>query len=256
MKIIFLHEIFKELAFILSKNLNCEIVETLKPKINDEYLIIGAHNKTINLLDNKKKFNLTYHILQTEQLNNNIFNNKYYLELLRNSKVYDWSNYNISKLKNIYNINCYGMYSFYFLNPNDFIPFNDRPIDFLFIGSMNLQRDRLKKLLVTLYPDKKIIWDYNNSFYEPLKLKNLLSKTKYVLNLPYYKDSVLEEHRINNALICGCVCLSPFSYDEELNEIYKDYVYFGNLDKLIKNIFNLKPKKEFIDYPKNLLEVF
>ena len=41
------------------------------------------------------------------------------------------------------------------------------------------------------------------SLTEPIKVKEKLSEAKYVLNIPYYTQNSLENHRVNNVLSCG-----------------------------------------------------
>ena len=49
---------------------------------------------------------------------------------------------------------------------------------------------------------------------------------KIVLNIPFYEHKVLETHRINKALSCGCKVVAKKSGDETTDNLYEDYVYF------------------------------
>lgn len=244
MKILNFHPIFNENVIYMSKKYDYEIINNVsKIKEKDYLIVIGAHTCVNQLLDIKEKLNLKYLILQTEQMNNDVFENKYYIKLLKESKVMDWSYYNANKMIRTYGIDITGIFNFPFFNiigDN-----NKRDIDFLFIGSKNDLRVEIKDKLKILYPDKLILFDFDYSFTDNKKLTEILLRTKYVLNIPYYKNSVLETHRINKALCCGCDVISHYSYDNELNERYEKHIHFcSDIVKYISKNIDDMPKKD------------
>ena len=244
MKILNLHSIFNENVLYMSKKYDYEIIQNLNDiKENDYLLIIGAQQNINLLLDLKQKLKLKYLILQTEQINNAIFENKFYIKLLKECKVMDWSFYNANKLIRTFNINITGIYNFPFFNISN--SSTRRDIDFLFIGSKNELRQTIGEKLKEKYKNKFILFDFDYSFTDNKKLTEILLRTKYVLNIPYYENSVLETHRINKALCCGCDVISLFSNDNELNERYEKHIHFcSDIVKYINNNIDDMPKKD------------
>jgi len=59
----------------------------------------------------------------------------------------------------------------------------------------------------------------------PMNMTKKLKKAKYVLNIPYHTHNILETHRINKALSCGCDVVSLYSGDKITDDFYEDYVY-------------------------------
>ena len=149
MKIIILHEIFKELGFILSNHFKCDIVKNINDEPhNSKFILLGGHEKSLLLCELQKTKNFNYVIFQSEQMKSRFLKDKYYLQLLRSNKVLDWSFYNIDKLKRIHNINCVGIYNFQFLlGSGDIIERDKRFFDFVFIGSKNEEREEIRKYI-------------------------------------------------------------------------------------------------------------
>lgn len=244
-KILNFHKIFIENTYILAEKLSLEIVNDFKPNNGETYYIFGSHLHPDRLAIIQETINVKYIILQTEQINSQFFLNKFYLKLLQNPKnvVLNWSN-ELSRLLKKYDVVSKGLFEYQFLPQ----PINDvRDVDFFFCGSITPYRKALTDEIKKIYPDKVCIFDFNWAFEDNKKLTEMLLRTKYVLNIPYYKDNILETHRINKALSCGTIVLSEISYCEELNEKYRKYIHFGNIIKLVKSI-NKLPKKEKLKY--------
>lgn len=116
--------IFNENANILAKRLNIPYVTDFNPKNDDLFIVFGAHQQanTLYFLQEQTKFKCI--IIQSEQYESNTFDNKYYIELLKNNYVLDWSRYNIERFKKQMDIK---VYSFYYY---DFFAFENK-IDLL-----------------------------------------------------------------------------------------------------------------------------
>jgi hypothetical protein len=119
----------------------------------------------------------------------------------------------------------------------------ERDIDILFVGTHCKKREEIFIQLQFQYPDKKIEFVFDNSLIAPIELTKKLQKTKVVLNIPFYEHKVLETHRINKALSCGCKVVSKKSGDETTDNLYEDYVYF--VDDYTDNIDLNKIKKPY-----------
>jgi hypothetical protein len=77
----------------------------------------------------------------------------------------------------------------------------------------------------------------------------LLKNTDILLNIPFYKYNVLESHRINKALSCGCKVVSMYSTDDDANEFYKDYIHFtNNIPKYLESESIKEPKKNWEEF--------
>jgi hypothetical protein len=269
-------EIFSENVLYLNKKYDYQIITDLKNFIENYFLekdkskgangdiprnpihilVFGSHKNPHQLIEIKKNHShLHFIIIQTEQYNSDVFNNKFYIQLLKENRVLCWSNYLSNKLIRNFESNIVGLFEFPF-----FKILNDtkvkKDIDILFIGSRNDERQKIESILKKKYPNKMIMFDYQYSFTNMEKLTNILLRTKIVLNIPYYTDSVLETHRINKALNCNCNVISYYSNDEDLNQKYKNYIHFTNdIVKYIEktNFLEYCKKKEIYKNDYNLL---
>ncbi len=217
--------IFIENALILSNKFNIPIQSDFNPKKGDIYIVFGSHEIVLNLLEAQYRYGCSYIIMNSEQIGSNYFHNKYYLRLLKENILFDYNHLTSKYLKDTFDIDCLSYFFFDFMKHETT---EVRDIDILFIGTKNDDREKLYNDLVKKYPNKKIEFNFEWKLDTPMKMKEKLSKAKYVLNLPFYTENSLETHRINNALSCGCTVVSLFSKDELANEYYKDYIYFSN----------------------------
>jgi hypothetical protein len=244
MYIVSFHNIFNENANILAKRLNIKYIIDFNPKENDLIIIFGAHEQVISLYSLQLQIKFKCIVIQSEQYESNVFDNKYYIELLENNYVVDWSRYNVERLKKQMEIKVFSFYYYdFFLLENKI----EKEIDFFFCGSYSPERE----LKLNEFKNQnsnmgyKFEFDFSGNHMNFIDLNNKLSKVKYVINLPYYKNNSLETHRINKALASGCQVISILSSDNYLNEKYKDYVHFVNdlndFCPLLENI----PKKNY-----------
>lgn len=242
------HPIFSENAFILSKRSNIPYIQgDYKPKQNDFLIVFGAHQHPHVFLQMIENFHIKMVMIQTEQLNSAVFENKYYIRLMKHPFVfvYDWSKYNANKLKRDYDVTVRSIYSYDFFGKDPYPPLNERPIDIFFCGAKNETRQDIINKLKNKYPHYKFFVDFDYNLTNQNKLCEILKKCKVVLNIPFYDSSVLETHRIIQAKSCGCEVLTKYSNCDELNEAYEDYVHFSN--NFIKSLEDIN---YFIEHPK------
>lgn len=248
-KILCFDKKYYENAKILSQRSEFKFVQGNYEPIDKDLLIIyGAHNATIELIKLVQSFkNIILIIIQGEQLESEIFENKYYISLLKyhNCYVFEWSEYNSTKLKSLYKINPISIYSYDFYGKEPYPKIEDREYDICFIGNRNLRIQKIINEMITTYSDYKYFIDLENKLDEPSKINEVLKKSKIVLNLNNNVNDVLNTHKIINAKSCGCIVLSEFSNCDDLNKCYEPFIHFTN--NIIKS---LKDINELIENPK------
>jgi Fe-S-cluster containining protein len=215
-KIINAHKIFTECALCLSQKTGWKIETDFKPSAGEIYVVFGAHEIAPSLLS----YDAKYVIMNSEQSNSQFLKNKYYLELMKKNVVCEFS-YKDTLTK--YKIKPLAYFTF------EFVKFElnmERIYDICFIGSANENRIKLLQDLQKAYPEKSFFIDTQWKHQDVKALTNVLSQSKYVLNIPYYTDNGLETHRINKALACGCKVVSYPSADPAMDDIYKKYIHF------------------------------
>ena len=225
---------FVENAFMMSKELNIPIVYKLEP--NKCYGVYSSHDCSKELLEGHIKDNIKFIIYQTENIESVFFKNKYYIELLKRNTVLQYSPYTATKCKELYNIDCKGYFNFSYEKKSREIK---RDIDILFFGCITKKRyDILKEIQNHFNLNIVATGDAFNE-----DLENLLFRSKYVINISAYDNSVLETHRINKALALGCKVISNYSADGKMNAKYKEYVVFcgKHLEDYIRTIQMIFP---------------
>jgi hypothetical protein len=246
-KILSCHPIFSENAVMISQRYNIPIEQAFNPQKGDLYLAFGSHDQAIALFLAQQQMNneFGYIIYNSEQFGSIHWKNKYYIELCRNNPVFHYSIELAREIKDKFKI---VPYSYFFF---DYMVWDQKSIedhehyDIVFIGARNETREKIEKQLKEEHPDKKILFHYDYEYNTPQKLTSLLMKTSILLNIPFYENNVLETHRINKALSCGCKVVSMYSRDEDANEFYKNYVYFtNNIPKLLQSELD-EPKKNW-----------
>jgi hypothetical protein len=249
MYVISFHLIFNENANILAKRLNVPYVVEFNPKPNDLIVVFGAHDQAINLYGLQEQIKFKCIIIQSEQYESAIFDNKYYIQLLKNNYVLDWSKHNVERFKQKMDIKVYSFYYYdFFLLENE-----TRPIDFFFCGAYSPEREaKLNQFkLQNSNMGLTFEYDFSNNHMGFNEINNKLANVKYVINLPYYKNNSLETHRINKALASGCQVISIPSSDSYLNDKYKDYIHFVNDLTDFCPLLEMVPKKDYKDLMKN-----
>jgi len=246
MYIVSFHAIFNENANILAHRLSVPFIQNMNVKDNDIIIVFGAHECADQLLDLQNKMNIEYIIIQTEQYNSKVFDNKYYYELLSRNSAFDWSKENIRRLKKQFPTPFYGVYFYDCFMPETTPEFDSRPIDFFFCGSKNDARELLLNDFKEKNPDCNVEFDLSYSYTNPLELSEKLKQVKYVINLPFYKENSLETQRIHKAISMGCRVVSLPSADRDMNDQYRDYVYFVPRLTDFSLLIEKPPKKSYI----------
>jgi hypothetical protein len=236
MNIINFSKYFVENADYLSNELKIPITYNLEPL--KEYIVFSAHDAAKDLLEFQLRNKTKYIIYQSENIESVYFKNKYYIELLKHNKVLNYSAYTAMKMIELYNIPTAGYFQFNYKKMYS----NKTPdIDILFFGNMTQKRYDILREIQNRFPKLKVEVLTDTFGYE---LSQYLLRSKYVLNISAYDNSVLETHRINKAISCGCEVISNYSADSKMNEKYNSHIFFcGNtISDYIEKIRMVFPK--------------
>jgi hypothetical protein len=98
MYIVSFHLIFNENANALSQRIGVPFVQEMKPKPKDIIIVFGAHECADKLMAIQSSIPLNYIIMQSEQFNAKAFDNKFYIHLLKNNPILDFSKENIRRM--------------------------------------------------------------------------------------------------------------------------------------------------------------
>ena len=225
MYVISFHSIFNENAILLSRRLKIPFVTEFNPQDGDVVIVFGIHEQADKLYFIQSVKKIHYIIIQTEQFPSKVFDNKYYMELIQQNPLLDWSRTNVERLKSKLDLKIYSLYFYDFITPET-PDWDSRPIDFFFCGAANPERKEMLETFKKENPTARIEIDLSYSFVNPVVLLDKLKQVKYILNIPYYPENALETHRINRALSAGCEVVSLYSKDPYLNKQYSPYVHF------------------------------
>ena len=245
MYIVSFNSIFSENSMILAKRLNIQFITNFKPVENDLIIVFGGHEQATNLSLIQLQIKCKYIIIQSEQFDSNVFDNKFYIKLLKENYILDWSKYNVERFKKQMDLKVYSFYYYDFLVNN---AVKERTVDFFFCGAHSIERENSLNSFKLQNPNYIIEYDFSGNYLDQSKLNEKLLTVKYVINIPYYKNNSLETHRINKALALGCQVISLPSCDLYLNEKYKDYIHFVNdLSDFCPLLENIQ-KKTYIEF--------
>lgn len=238
MKVLNLHILFKENAECLAEELNTNVISNLRDiEQNETVYIFGGHTDPMELMKKQIRKKLEYVIIQTENLESAVFTtNLDYLNLLSSSKIWEWSYYNKEYLEKKYKFNIEKIYDFKFRELQNISEKNLRDIDLFFCGMENEYRKEILTKIKETYPTLKCFFSLNYNLTDPEQLNKILSRSKYILNIPFYKPGVLATHRINKALCCGCKVISENSCDEKLDETYSSNENVKFTDDIISQV--------------------
>lgn len=230
-----LYKFLREFKINVCIKYNLSESECINSKLNDIYLFIG-----INMLTHKifpKKFIL----YQVEQISSN----KNYLDIsypyLNNGiNIWEFSIRNKEKYNNI-NLNkiYYQMIPYYFDNINND---DNNDYDLFFYGYKNIRREKILNYLSSLF-NLKIGFDVYGD-----KCKNIILKSKIILNIHYYDNASLETCRINEILNYNKIIISenPVDSDWYNKSLYENIVDFVDvIDDDLHNINNLVDKIKY-----------
>ena len=214
---------FNENATILASRLKIPFISDLSPKGEDIMIVFGALEQADKLVLIQKNIGCSYIIVQSERFESDAFDNKYYVELLENNPVLDWSRLNTEKLKSKLNTKVFSFYFYDFLGNSDLPTFESRPVDFFFAGEPNeIQKTLLEEFKKT---NPRSTVEFDTKYENPRDLFDKLKTVKYVIQMP--SNSVPDTYTIHRALSAGCEVIS-LDMDASISPKYRSYVHIVN----------------------------
>jgi hypothetical protein len=241
--------IFKKIIYIFSTKYSYYLSLVLQNLLFKENYFsilvekIDISNDNLYIIPFSQKVNVfpkNYIIYQLEQKDISNWINKKYEQNILNSKItFDYSNSNILKFDNLIKQKIIffplPLIPYHYLINNK-INYNTSN-NILFYGSMNeIRRQKLNYLQQKL-GNKYHIKIINNLYGK--KLFHEIINSKIIINIHFYKNSILETYRINEVLSCGKIIISekPNIIDNENYLFYKDKVIFvDNINEMYNEI--------------------
>tara|TARA_R100000951_G_scaffold46111_1_gene39128 strand:+ start:2952 stop:3752 length:801 start_codon:yes stop_codon:yes gene_type:complete len=257
MAILVLHPIFTECAYVLSKRLDMPMVT----EIGDQkvFIVYGAHTQADKLLQKQTDDPyIKYIILNSESHKSMFMENKFYIKLMRQNVLIDYTRLNKDYLGDLSIVSpCQHWFDF----PR-YVDKPDKPkktIDILFVGSKCDRRVAVYEKLKASFPLMNIVFNFDWDCQDHTKLNELLLQAKFVLNIPFYEHNILETHRINKALSLGCQVVTLFSGDREMDRLYKPYIHQTHdlVDFFLKKrVKKLRPYEELAKEMNNRISAY
>ena len=239
--IYFKHIIFQEVAKSLYQslrefNFNVNITDKLLNDVEDLHIIFGA-NDFLEFIPQK------YIIYQLEQTNISENGEKKnlpekYIHIMRKAlAVWDYSQENIKYLEKTYNLkNLFYVPVLYSPTLQTITSFKiNKPIDILFLGSLNKRRENIIK---KLQMNKNYIIEVGNYNIWNEKRDYLVDRSKIVLNIHYYENSILETTRISYLLANKAFVISESGRDKILNNQMEGLIIFSSYNNLVDTCSN------------------
>ena len=247
---------------IINVDLHNEYANKYNDYPNHFFLIYCIYLIEDNILLKNNK----YIIYQLEQnINNNISihynilndNNKLKLYFSNSRFNLDYSNVNITTLMKILDETI--IYLPIPISNTSNITNDKKEYDIVFIGYINNRRQDILDKIKTKYN----LYIPENSIYDK-DLYNLYKKSKILINIHYYENAILEQARLNEALISGIRIISEKPHIDDISSCNKyeniiDFIeiidnsydeLFNRIDKILNN-YDI----EIIDYQKRILKV-
>lgn len=165
----------------------------------------------------------------------------YYIELLKNYTVWDYSEQNI---RNLQALSVSAQYCGIGYEPElsriSQLPEEQKDIDVLFYGSMN---ERRKEIIDKLSSCGLRVVTLFGVYGE--ERDNHISRSKIILNIHYYESKVFEIVRMSYLLANSCFVISERGYDKSLEEPFEEGIAFSEYEKLVDTCLNCLGDSKF-----------
>lgn len=217
MSIITFSKYFIENADQLSRKTGYPVQTQLEA--GKHYIVFSAHDAAPQLLEFQQKYNTSYTIYQSENIESSFFTPDY-IALLKKNIVLQYSPHTAALCKERFGVDTAGYFNFDYPKMKSI---HRRTVDLLFFGAMTQKRYDILRDIQNRFPHLKMV--FTCDLFGP-QLDDTLLRTRFVINISAYENNALETHRINKALACGCKVITNNSADPKMNDKYKDLVHF------------------------------
>ena len=193
----------------------------------DLYIIFGMNDFSSQVVPRNY---IVYQLEQTTGNDESKWFNQTYLNYLKKAvAVWDYSLINYKNLRQlgITNINYIPIQYMHVVDKIKQKSWNKKDIDILFIGSFNDRRS----LIIEQLKKKRLNIVSKNNIWKDEK-DDLISRSKIVLNIHYFQQSILETVRLSHLLSNKCIVVSEKSLDPILDKWHQPYVKFAEYDEL------------------------
>ena len=154
-----------------------------------------------------------------------------YMSLLENSPVVDYDRSNVaSYAKNIYSVPVIPFLYAPYLASADLTAISDRPIDILFIGSVNERRLSLIRLIEA---QGLSVTQFDSPLYGPER-DLYIKQAKCVFNCHFYASSRFEQARVSHCLSLGTPVVSERTAQTSAPAEFEEAVFWVNENSLVE----------------------
>lgn len=196
--------------------------------VMDLYIILGMNDFISNIIPNNY---IVYQFEQTTDKETSKWFGETYLRYLKNAlEVWDYSLVNYQNLQKmgIDKVKYVPLQYAKSIESITQLPPIEKSIDVLFYGSMN---DRRTKIISGLLGKGLNVVVKSNLWQE--ERKELISKSKIIVNIHYYDHNILETSRISYLLSNNCMVVSETGDDPVLDKWHNQYIKLVPYDNLV-----------------------
>jgi len=246
-------QVFEEVQTLIVEGLNTLGHNAVKSNVYDDpkrrNIILGGN--LINLQSQERftklKFKNDSIFINLERFGHDAFNEQY-LNILRNYEIWDFSQINLKRINELYNLKIKLYLPLGYTSKLETINKTaKKEIDILFVGSLSQRR----KLLLQKIADLGIKVRYLFGVYGQ-KRDEIISKTKLMLNIHYHDQGSLEHVRIFYYLINQKPVLSESSDILDENIDWSNAISLTSYDNLpYKALALLQNEKELTNFANN-----
>jgi len=246
-------QVFEEVQTLIVEGLNTLGHNAVKSNVYDDpkrrNIILGGN--LINLQSQERftklKFKNDSIFINLERSGHDAFNEQY-LNILRNYEIWDFSQINLKRINELYNLKIKLYLPLGYTSKLETINKTaKKEIDILFVGSLSQRR----KLLLQKIADLGIKVRYLFGVYGQ-KRDEIISKTKLMLNIHYHDQGSLEHVRIFYYLINQKPVLSESSDILDENIDWSNAISLTSYDNLpYKALALLQNEKELTNFANN-----
>ena len=222
------NELAKELqACLIHYGINVEITSHIdENNFMDIYIIFGMNDFSSQTVPHNY---IVFQLEQTTGQDESKWFSQTYINHMKNAlEIWDYSLINYQNLRKV-GIEKVKYVPLQYMRSIDNIQHQEKDIDILFYGSVNERRQKILDQLTTSGLKtvvKTHVWNEERD--------NLIARSKIVVNIHYYNNSILETTRLSYLLSNSCLVVSEKSQDPVLDKWHTPYLKFVCYDQLVE----------------------